>query len=206
MAPTRIPLFPLEVVLFPDELLPLHIFEPRYKEMIRDCNEKKQSFGVVLAAEEGLAEVACTAEILQIAKTYDNGEMDIITVGRRVCRILEVLEERSYYEAEVEFLEEGPPPKQVPSTALLQLYEKCHQAAFERVPDRGALAKAAAISYHIAGALPLDLEYKQKLLEMRDEQERRHSLELSLARWLEEAELADRARRLSGGNGHPHYN
>jgi len=206
MASTRIPLFPLEVVLFPHELLPLHIFEPRYKEMIRECSEKKQAFGVVLAAEEGLAEVACTAEILEIAKTYENGEMDIITVGCQVCRILEVLEERSFYEAEVEFLHEGSPPTEVPSTALLQLYEKCYQAAFERPPDRSALAKAHLISFHIAGALPLDLAYKQKLLEMRDEQERRHSLELSLARWLEEVEIADRARRLSGGNGHPHYN
>jgi Lon protease-like protein len=202
----RIPIFPLEVVLFPGELLPLHIFEPRYKEMIRECSEKKQTFGVVLAEEDGLAEVACTAEILEIAKTYDNGEMDIVTVGRQVCRIMEVIEERSFYEADVEFLEEGSPPTQVPSTALLQLYEKCHQAAFERAPDRGALAKAPMVSYHIAGALPLDLAYKQKLLEMRDEEERRHSLELSLARWLEEVEIADRARRLSGGNGHPHYN
>src|SRR5208282_3315205 len=163
MAPTRIPLFPLEVVLFPGELLPLHIFEPRYKEMIRECSEKKQRFGVVLAEEDGLAEVACTAEILEIAKTYENGEMDIVTVGRQVCRILEVLEERAFYEADVEFLEEGSPPKQVPSTALLQLYEKCHQAAFERPPDRAALAKAPVVSYHIAGALPLDLAYKQKL-------------------------------------------
>jgi Lon protease-like protein len=202
----RIPIFPLELVLFPGEVLPLHIFEPRYKEMIGECNEKKQPFGVVFATDEGLAEVACTAEILEIAKTYDNGEMDIVTVGRQVCRILEVLEERTFYEAEVEFLHEGPPPTQVPSTALLQLYEKCHQAAFERAPDRAALAKAPVVSYHIAGSLPLDLAYKQKLLEMRDEQERRHSLELSLARWLEEVEIADRARRLSGGNGHPHYN
>src|SRR5208282_192030 len=111
--------------------------------------------------------------------------MDIVTVGRRACRILEVVEERSYYEAEVEFVEEGTPPTEVPSTALLQLYEKCHEAAFERGPDRAALAKAPVVSYHIAGALPLDLAYKQKLLEMRDEEERRHSLELSLARWLE---------------------
>jgi len=206
MAPTRIPLFPLEVVLFPGEMLPLHIFEPRYKEMIRECSEKKQPFGVVLAEEDGLAEVACTAEIVEIAKTYDNGEMDIVTLGRQVCRILEVIEERSFYEADVEFLEEGSPPTQVPSTALLQLYEKCHQAAFEHPPDRGELARAPMVSYHIAGALPLDLAYKQKLLEMRDEEERRHSLELSLARWLEEVEVADRARRLSGGNGHPHYN
>jgi len=202
----RIPIFPLEVVLFPGEMLPLHIFEPRYKEMIRECSEKQQHFGVVLAGEEGLAEVACTAQILEIVTTYDNGEMDIVTMGRRVCRILELIEERSFYEAQVEFLEEAAPPAQVPSTALLQLFEKCHLAAFERAPDRGALAKAPVVSYHIAGALPLDLTFKQKLLEMRDEEERRHSLELSLARWLEELEIANRARRLSGGNGHPHYN
>jgi len=202
----RIPIFPLELVLFPGELLPLHIFEPRYKEMIRDCTEKKQAFGVVLAQDDGLAEVACTAEIAQIVKTYDTGELDIITVGRQVFQILEVIEERSYYEADVEFLEEGPAATQVASTALLQLFEKCHVAAFDRGPDMGALSRAASASYHIAATLPLDLTFKQKLLETRDEEERRHSLELSLARWLEQAALADRARRISGGNGHPHYN
>jgi len=206
MTTARIPIFPLEVVLFPGEVLPLHIFEPRYKEMIRDCETRKQPFGVVLAAEEGLAEIACTAELLQIAKTYDNGEMDIITVGRRVFRILEVIEERSYYEANVEFVEEGAPPTQVPSTALLQLFEKCYHAAYHESVDRGALGKAPLVSYHIAGALPLELVYKQKLLEMRDEEERRHSLEVNLARWLERLEVTNRARRLSGGNGHPHYN
>jgi ATP-dependent Lon protease len=203
---TRIPIFPLEVVLFPGEMLPLHIFEPRYKEMIRECDEKKQHFGVVLAVDDGLAEVACTAELLQIAKTYDNGEMDIITVGRRVFRLVEVIEERSFYEADVEFLEDAPPPKQVPSTALLQLFEKCYQAAFDEAPDRVALAQAPVVSYYIAGALPLELAYKQKLLETRDEEERRHSLEVNLAHWLEQLEATNRARRLSGGNGHPHYN
>jgi len=206
MASTRIPLFPLEVVLFPGEMLPLHIFEPRYKEMIRECEEKKQPFGVVLAEEDGIAEVACTAELLQVAKTYDNGEMDIITVGRRIFRIVEVIEERSFYEAQVEFIADKAPPHQVPSTALLQLFEKCYRAAYQNQPDRAALAKAPVVSYHIAGALPLELSYKQKLLEMRDEEERRHSLELNLARWLEQLEISSRARRLSGGNGHPHYN
>jgi len=206
MASTRIPIFPLEVVLFPGELLPLHIFEPRYKEMIRECAVKKQPFGVVLAENNGIAEVACTAELLEIAKTYDNGEMDIVTVGRRVFRILEVIEERSFYEAEVEFVEAEVPPRQVPSTALLQLFEKCYHAAFQSQPDRAALAKAPVVSYHIAGALPLELAYKQKLLEIHDEEERRHSLELTLARWLEQFEISNRARRLSGGNGHPHYN
>lgn len=207
---SRIPIFPLELVLFPGELLPLHIFEPRYKEMIRDCREANQAFGVVLAEvrEEGqaLAEVGCTAEVVQVVKAYDNGELDIITVGRRPCRIVEVVDEKSYYEAEVEFLDEGPAPTEVPSTALLQLFEKCYQTAFQRGVDRGALSRAQLVSYHIAGSLPLDLGYKQKLLEMRDEQERRHSLEMNLGRWLERTEVAERARRLSGGNGHPRYN
>jgi len=206
VAATRIPVFPLEVVLFPGELLPLHIFEPRYKEMIGECHEGKRPFAIVLAADDGLAEVACTAEILQIDKTYPNGEMDIVTMGRRVCRILEVIEERSFYEANVEFLEDVAPPTQVPSTALLQLFEKSHMATFQQGPDLKALAKAPVVSYHIAATLPLDLSYKQALLEIRDEDERRHSLEVNLARWLEKRELSDRARRVSGGNGHPHYN
>ena len=202
MSTTRIPIFPLEVVLFPDEVLPLHIFEPRYKDLVRDCRAAQQHFGVVLAADDSLAEVACTAEITEITKAYPNGELDIVTVGRRVFRIVEVFEERSYYEAEVEYLQEGPAPKQVPSTALLQLFERCHVAAFQTQPDRGALSRASSISYHIAGLLPLELFYKQKLLEMRDEEERRHSLELSLARWLEEVERTSRVRKIAGGNGH----
>jgi len=202
MASTRIPIFPLEVVLFPEEVLPLHIFEPRYKDLVRDCRAGRGAFAVVLAAGENLAEVACTAEITAITKTYPNGELDITTIGRRICRILEVVDERSYFEADVEFLQDGPAPAQVPSTGLLQLFERCHVAAFQNRPDRNAIAMAASVSYHIAGSLPLELPYKQKLLEMRDEEERRHSLELSLARWLEQFEHTNRVRQIAGGNGH----
>ena len=202
MTTSRIPIFPLEVVLFPEEILPLHIFEPRYKDLVRDCQASNLPFGVVLSAGESLAELGCTAEITKIAKTYSNGELDIITVGRRICRILEVIDARSYYEAEIEYVEDGPAPKQVASTALLQLFERCHLAAFQNRPDRDALSKAASVSYLIAGSLPLDLTYKQKLLEMRDEEERRHSLEMSLARWLEQSERSSRVRQIAGGNGH----
>jgi Lon protease-like protein len=198
----RIPIFPLEVVLFPEEVLPLHIFEPRYKDLVRDCQAAKQQFGVVLLAGENLVEVACTAEITKVTRTYPNGELDILTVGRRIFRILEVIDERSYYEAEAEFLADGPAPRQVPSTALLQLFERCHLAALQTRPDLAALGSAVSISYHIAASLPLDLAYKQKLLEMRGEEERRHSLELSLARWLEQFEHTNRVRKIAGGNGH----
>jgi Lon protease-like protein len=78
-----LPIFPLELVLFPETPLPLHIFEPRYKEMIGECQAQKAPFGVVRAVEKGLAEVGCTAEILEVTKRYDDGRLDILTEGRR---------------------------------------------------------------------------------------------------------------------------
>src|SRR5690348_10834460 len=68
MRPERIPLFPLNVVLLPGASLPLHIFEPRYKEMVKACLEEKTEFGMLLALPKGVAKVGCTAEILEVVK------------------------------------------------------------------------------------------------------------------------------------------
>ncbi|HZZ15900.1 MAG TPA: LON peptidase substrate-binding domain-containing protein, partial [Candidatus Sulfotelmatobacter sp.] len=76
--PSLIPLFPLDVVLFPGVPLPLHIFEPRYKEMIAECLAQHKTFGVVRALEEGLAEVGCTAEIITVVKEYSDGRLDLV--------------------------------------------------------------------------------------------------------------------------------
>ena len=73
-----IPLFPLDVVLFPGTPLPLHIFEPRYKEMIAECLAQNRTFGVVRAIEQGLAEVGCTAEIVTVVKEYPDGRLDLV--------------------------------------------------------------------------------------------------------------------------------
>ena len=81
-----LPLFPLDLVLFPGAALPLHIFEPRYQEMISECLDRKKSFGVVRAKEEGVAEIGCTAEIITVAKKYPDGRMDIVTEGTRALR------------------------------------------------------------------------------------------------------------------------
>src|SRR5580698_5248754 len=78
-----LPLFPLEVVLLPGTPLPLHIFEPRYKEMIAECLSEKAPFGVVLALENGIAEVGCTAEIVTVAKQYPDGRIDLVAEGRK---------------------------------------------------------------------------------------------------------------------------
>jgi Lon protease-like protein len=77
----KIPLFPLEVVLFPGAALPLHIFESRYKEMIGECLAGKSAFGVVRAQREGLAVIGCTAEIIRILEKYPDGRLDILCQG-----------------------------------------------------------------------------------------------------------------------------
>ena len=83
MSTTRIPLFPLEVVLLPESVLPLHIFEPRYREMTRHCIENSAEFGVVRQREHGVVAVGCTAEITQTLKEYEDGRFDLLTIGRQ---------------------------------------------------------------------------------------------------------------------------
>ena len=68
-----LPLFPLDLVLFPNVAMPLHIFEPRYKEMIGELLQSKEKFGVVRATEQGVASVGCTADIVAVTKQYEDG-------------------------------------------------------------------------------------------------------------------------------------
>src|SRR5579864_4357368 len=93
MGPDRIPLFPLNVVLLPGAALPLHIFEPRYRGMVKDCLEEKTRFGVLLALDNGVARVGCTAEIIKVVQRYNDGRMDILTVGREPFRVVELLDQ-----------------------------------------------------------------------------------------------------------------
>jgi Lon protease-like protein len=77
-----LPLFPLDLVLLPGTPLPLHIFEPRYTEMISECLDRSQHFGVIRGEDQELAEIGCTAEILTVTQKYPDGRMDIVTEGR----------------------------------------------------------------------------------------------------------------------------
>ena len=103
-----LPLFPLDVVLFPGTPLPLHIFEPRYREMISECLDRKMSFGVVRAKEEGVAEIGCTAEIITVTRKYPDGRLDIVTEGRERFEVMQVNQERSFLQAEVLYLQDEP--------------------------------------------------------------------------------------------------
>ena len=88
-----IPIFPLGIVIYPGEKVHLHIFEPKYKQLISECQENKKPFGVPTVVNNRLQEMGTLVEITDIVQTYDNGEMDIKTKGLRVFRILEVIRE-----------------------------------------------------------------------------------------------------------------
>ena len=120
-----IPLFPLDVVLFPGTPLPLHIFEPRYKEMIAECLAQNRTFGVVRALEEGLAEVGCTAEIVTIVKEYADGQLDLVAEGRNRFEIVGVNQERSFLQAEVLMVVDEPgAPAQEETARAVQLHSE----------------------------------------------------------------------------------
>ena len=84
-----IPIFPLSIVVFPNESLNLHIFEPKYKQLVNECIEQKKVFGIPVVINEVIMEMGTTIRILEVTKTYENGEMDIKTIGEDVFRILE---------------------------------------------------------------------------------------------------------------------
>src|SRR5271154_1661308 len=104
----KIPLFPLDVVLFPGAALPLHIFEGRYKEMVSCCMERKEPFGVVRAKSEGLAVIGCTAVIVTVLERYTDGRLDILCEGGERFEIEVLDNSRAYLQAEIDtFQDDG---------------------------------------------------------------------------------------------------
>ncbi len=203
MRPERIPLFPLSVVLLPGAELPLHIFEPRYRAMVKECLEQKSEFGMLLSLPNGVARVGCTAEILQIAKRYEDGRMDILTVGRTPFRVVELLTENPLMEGQVDYLEdrESPGNPRV-QRELVELFEACHTLIYDDYPKNLEGASAEDLSYLIAATLPLDLLWKQQILELRSESDRQERLVAYLREWAPHLQKKEAMRQRAGGNGH----
>jgi Lon protease-like protein len=196
-----LPLFPLEVVLFPGTPLPLHIFEPRYKEMIGECLAEHRNFGVVRAIEQGLADVGCTAEIVTVVKEYPDGRLDLVTEGRKRFELLRVNQERSFLQAEILMIsdEPGTPPPQDTAQAV-QLHSEL--LAIAGATQDLSAADPSLLSFYLAGSLPLDLDFKQKLLGLRSEPERISLLISYLETIIPNLRRASTARERAGGNGH----
>lgn len=188
-----LPLFPLDLVLLPGVPLPLHVFEPRYKEMIGECLDQKKPFGVVRASSEGVAEIGCTAEILEVTRRYDDGRMDILTRGVERFEVLQVNDDRAFLQAEISVIEDEPgqPPAEAVERAVQLHGEIVKFAEAEPTEPDGDTGN---LSFHLAGSLPLDLDFKQKLLTTLSEAKRLEALIAYLQALLPGLRRASRAR------------
>ncbi len=203
MRPDRIPLFPLNVVLLPGADLPLHIFEPRYLEMVDRCLKEKSVFGVLLALPKGVARVGCTAEIIEVVQRHSDKTVDILTVGREAFRVVEFFEENPLAEGHVDYLEDRETrPNAALRRELIELYETCHTLVFEDYPKNTEAAESSRLSFLVAGALPMDLLWKQQILELRTESDRQERLVGYLRAWAPHLQKTGVMRQRAGGNGH----
>jgi Lon protease-like protein len=195
-----IALFPLDVVLFPGAPLPLHIFEPRYRELISECMTEKKTFGMVRTRESALAEVGCTAAILNVVKRYDDGRFDIVIQGRQRFEIEELNQERSFLRGEVIFFEDEP--SQVSKTdteTVIQLHQQLFDVLGQHVEFE---KKYDSLSFQLAHELPVDMDFKQSILEMKSEAERIETLIEYYRSTIPKVEMTLRARDKASGNGH----
>lgn len=198
-----LPIFPLDLVLLPQQNLPLRIFEPRYKEMIAECLDRKLPFGIVRAQEDSIAEIGCTAEILSLTKKYDDGSMDIDTAGRRRFEIVEVNNERSFLRAAVLFQEDEPErATRDDIRKALDLHTQVVKLLGPNERYQSPDANRPQLSYELAGMLPMDLDFKQALLGMRSEPDRLSALTEFYTQVLPKLERATKVRQKAGGNGH----
>jgi len=175
-----LPIFPLEVALLPHARLPLHIFEDRYKDMIGECLEQEGEFGVVLQRGQGILRVGCSASIEQVLKRYDDGRLDILTVGRKRFEIEEIDTERSFMRAEVRYFQDTEfkePPREIVERAL-EIHRVLNASEKEPQPS----PDAPELSFRLA-AISDDHDFRQQLLSLVSEAERMEKVAEHLA-WL----------------------
>jgi ATP-dependent Lon protease len=173
----KIPIFPLSVVLMPHSMMPLHIFEERYKQMINECLDGKKLFGVVYIENKHMHKTGCTAFIEKVIKKYEDGRMDILVTGRNRFRITDISEEKPYLESSVVYFEdelliETPEMTDLArdGIALLKRLEKIMEVN-ERL-DRVKSLDFEVISFLLSGSQGLTMAEKQELLEIENTGER----------------------------------
>jgi len=203
MDSARISLFPLDIVLFPGQAIPLHIFEPRYRQMTRDCLDTQSPFGIVLAHDGKTAQTGCSAMIVKILKEYDDGRSDILTAGQNAFRLIRTHEQKPYMEADVEYLEEDfTESDPYTSTRLVELCNQCHQLLYGEDAPPFETEGGISLAYHVASELPVEVRVRQSLLEIRSEAERQSRLVTHLTEWYPQLQKRDHVRGKAAGNGH----
>jgi Lon protease-like protein len=199
---TLLPLFPLDLVLLPGVPVQLHIFEPRYKEMIKECLDHKSVFGIVRSKEEALANIGCSAEIMNVLKKYPDGRMNILAEGKKRFEVLQFNQERAFLQADVFYLEdENEPAAADDIEKAIRLHQEIMRLAGAEPEDIEA-SETAQLAYRLAGSLPFDPDFQQTLLEMGSEAERIRALISFFERILPALQRNAGAKKKAGGNGH----
>jgi Lon protease-like protein len=199
---SELPIFELPIVLLPGELVPLHIFEECYKRMIARSLDNGDPIGIVFRDETGGARnVGCTAQVADVLERFDDGRMNIVVAGESPFRVLDRADAPEFPVGEVELIdiEEEPEPDDAEAargarTAFAELLEQVSQEEeAETIGDEG--------SYELAGRIELPADTKQRLLELRSEDERMRLLERALRTVAEAVRRSQRVAELARSNG-----
>jgi Lon protease-like protein len=197
-----LPLFPLQVVLFPRTSLPLHIFEERYKQMVGEVMRGKAEFGVVLAGEKGIVNTGCTASIERVIKKYPDGRMDLLTMGRRRFEIILLNDEKPYLRGAVEFFDDDTSDPIVPEVRkrVMDAYNNIRQLEQGNVSHDPEMTDPQ-LSFQLAQVVP-DLDFRQVLLATRSEADRMKQLADFFPGYSSRQRQIQHARAVAPTNGH----
>jgi Lon protease-like protein len=196
------PLFPLGLVLLPGELVPLHIFEERYKLMVGECLEQESEFGIIWLSDDGLKDVGCTARIDRVIERFEDGRLNILVEGADPFQLVRRIEDLPYPAGEVTLLDDEPDGDPEVLDAVRSTYGDLVERATETRPEAEDLARLDA--YGMAATLDVALEAKQSLLEQRTESDRLDALEQLFEAAIERIQLVEKAAERSRGNGSMH--
>ena len=197
-----IPIFPLSIVVYPHEDLNLHIFEPKYKQLIKECFDQKKPFGIPVVIDNKMAEMGTLVEITEISKTYRTGEMDIKTKGKKVFRILEVIDEvpeKLYSGAIVNYPHNHEHGKRLLMNKVISAIKQLHQMLNVSKPLHKN--EDELWSYDVAHAAGLTLDQEYELLALMNELQRQEYLKRHLGKVLQvimEMEVLTERVKLNG--------
>lgn len=204
-----IPLFPLNVVLFPHQPLPLHIFEPRYKAMVQDCLEADKDFGVLLVHQGQLFQNGTCARIENILERYEDGRLKILTLGKKRFRVKKVMEGKPYLEGEVEYWDDEAPLSPMAEALFHQVHELLKEYAklTGKISDHTLVENFTpyGFSFFLAEVNMYSLTRQQELLEMTSAEERLVCGLKSLAHLVQKLKLDQKLQKILG-NRHSFFN
>jgi Lon protease-like protein len=197
---TDFPLFPLGIVALPHEIVPLHIFEPRYRTMIGECLEHGREFGIVWATEDGLKANGCAMEVAEVLERHPDGRLDVLTRGTRPFRIVEERFDQVYPSGEIEFLDDkAEQPDASTVEAAHAVYGELVEEATDKVLAPEELAPLTA--YEMAATVDFGLDAKQGLLDLRSENARLRLVTRLFRAALRRLDFVERAQAKARSNG-----